>query len=123
MRRLTHLLVLGAFVLSCGGNWAVLQCVAWVSMIHEYSEMVPLTEAVGMTLSGKYPCAICKAIAEKKQSDNVKALTFEKFEKQFAPSLDYRPLRWAATTVDYPDLFTSLQSGLILLPPRRPARS
>ncbi len=83
MRRVTLLVVLGAFIFSCGGQWAVLQGVAWANMIREYSEMVPLSQAVQMTFSGQYPCAICKAIAEKKVQDNVKIVALFKYEKQF----------------------------------------
>ena len=87
MRRLTHTIVLAAFVFSCGGQWYVLQGIAWVKMLHDYSQMVPLTEAVSMTFSGQYPCAICKAIAEKKQSDDGKILSFDKYEKKFIPPI------------------------------------
>jgi len=83
MRRLTCAIILAAFVFSCGGNWAVLQGVAWANMIREYSQMVPFTQAVQMTFSGEYPCAICKAIAEKKSSEQQKALALEKYEKKF----------------------------------------
>ena len=83
MRRLTHLIVLVAFVFSYGGQWGVLQCFAWANMIRDYSQMVPLTQAVQMTFSGEYPCPICKAIAEKKSSEQQKALTLEKYEKKF----------------------------------------
>jgi hypothetical protein len=85
MRRLTHIIVLAAFVFSCGGQWYVLQGIAWVNMIREYSQMVPLIQAVQMTLSGQYPCALCKAIAEKKQSENEKICSLEKYDKKFFP--------------------------------------
>jgi hypothetical protein len=83
MRRLTHVIVLAAFVFSCGGQWYALQCVAWANMIREYSEMVPVTQAVQMTFSGQYPCAICKAIAERKNSEQQKSLALEKYDKKF----------------------------------------
>ncbi|MEI9999803.1 MAG: hypothetical protein WDO13_11940 [Verrucomicrobiota bacterium] len=83
MRRLTHLVVLAAFLLSSGGNWAVFQAVAWGNMIREYSEMVPLSQAVEMTFSGKYPCALCKLIAEKKTAEQQKTLALDKLAKTF----------------------------------------
>jgi len=83
MRRLTHLVVLGAFVFSCGGQWAALQVLAWGNMIREYSQMVPLTQAVEMTFSGQYPCPICKAIAERKNAEQQKEMTLAKYDKQF----------------------------------------
>src|SRR5258708_38424652 len=86
MRRLTLFVVLVAFTFSCGGQWPVLQGVAWANMIREYSEMVPLTQAVEMTFSGQYPCELCKMIAEKKQSENTKIATlFQHEKKQVSP--------------------------------------
>src|SRR5271155_1916960 len=87
MRRLTHFIVLAAFIFSCGGQWYALQCIAWVKMISDYSQMVPLSQAVSMTFSGQYPCAICKALAEKKNSENQKLLDVDKHApKFFAPA-------------------------------------
>jgi hypothetical protein len=87
MRRLTHLVVLVAFVFSCGGPWYLFQCAAWVKMIHDFAQTVPLTEAVSMTFSGQYPCEICKAIAEKNQSANDKIFSLEKYDKNFCLSI------------------------------------
>lgn len=55
-------------------------------MIREYSYMVPLGEAVHMTFSGKYPCPMCKAIAEKKRSDDNKIATLFSHEKKLFPA-------------------------------------
>jgi hypothetical protein len=82
MRRLTLLLVLVAFTFSCGGQWYVLQCLAWTNMIREYSQMVPLSQAVEMTFSGQYPCELCKIIAQKEQSQNLKIAALHKQEKK-----------------------------------------
>ncbi len=87
MRRLTLLTVLVAFICSCGGQWPILQCVAWVNMIREYSEVVPLSDAVKMTFSGEYPCEMCKAIAETERCDTGKVFTFEKHQKKLSPQI------------------------------------
>lgn len=107
MRRLTCVIILAAFVFSSGGNWAVLQGLAWANMIREYAQMVPLKEAVRMTLSGEYPCAICKAIAEKKNSEQQKVVTLQKYEKLFplpvaglALALKISPLEYPAFAAD-----------------------
>ncbi len=123
MRRLTHLIVLTAFVFSCGGQWYVLQSIAWVKMLHDYSQMVPFTEAVSMTFSGQYPCAICKAIAEKKQSENDKICSLEKFEKKFFPPVSITLVRPTAVSFQYTDYLNSLQarSEAPPTPPPRPA--
>lgn len=101
MRRLTHIIVLAAFVFSCGGQWYVLQGVAWVKMLHDYSQMVPFTEAVSMTFSGQYPCEICKALAEKNQAENDKICSLDKFEKKLFPSVALSPAKPNATAVHY----------------------
>jgi hypothetical protein len=82
MRRFTLFVVLVAFTFSSGAQWPVLQCVAWANMIREYSEMVPLGQAVKMTFSGQYPCDLCKAITEKKQEENAKFVSSLKHEKK-----------------------------------------
>lgn len=52
-----------------GGHWAVLQSIAWVQMVTEYSQYVSVSKAVEMTLSGEAPCAMCKKIAEAKHKE------------------------------------------------------
>lgn len=121
MRRLTHLFVLAAFIFSCGGHWYVLQCVAWVNMVREYSQIVPLTEAVTMTFSGKYPCALCQAIAEKKTSENAKIFAFEKYDKKFFPPVAGTPVVPSAS----PLFYASFSSHLVTrseAPPTPPPR-
>jgi hypothetical protein len=110
MRRLTHIIVLAAFVFSCGGQWYVLQCVAWVKMLHDYSQMVPFAQAVGMTFSGQYPCEICKAIAEKKQAENDKICSLEKYDKKFLPPVAIAPAPPNATPFQYADYLSFLQA-------------
>jgi hypothetical protein len=87
MRRLTHIIVLAAFVFSCGGEWYVLQGVAWIKMVCDYSQMAPFSQAVCMTFSGNYPCAICKALAQKKQAEQDKLCSLDKVDKKFLPPI------------------------------------
>jgi hypothetical protein len=110
MRRLTHFIVLAAFVFSCGGQWYALQCVAWVKMLHDYSQMVPFTEAVSMTFSGQYPCAICKAIADKNQAENDKIVSFQKYDKKYFPPVAVAPPRPDAVAFQYASSLNSLQA-------------
>ena len=89
----------------------MLQGVAWIGMIHEYSQEVPLMEAVSMTLSGKYPCAMCKAIAERKQSEKDKAVAVEKYEKKFlSTGAAVAGVNLMPSPIDYLDYRNSLQS-------------
>jgi hypothetical protein len=123
MRRLTHFIVLVAFVFSCGGQWGVLQAIAWAHMIRDYSEMVPLAQAVQMTFSGDYPCPICKAIAERKSSEQQKSLALEKYEKKFPLPIVVALSGPKVATFQYapfPVLFSS-RADSPPTPPPRPA--
>lgn len=122
MRRLTHIIMLAAFVFSCGGEWYVLQAVAWVKMLHDYSQVVPFTEAVTMTFSGEYPCEICKALEEKKQSDDDNFCSLEKFEKKFFPPIAFELVSPTSTSFEYGKFVNSL-SVRAETPPTPPPRS
>jgi hypothetical protein len=100
-RRVALVCVLFAFLLNCGGHWYVLQGVAWVNMIRDYSQMVPLAQAVAMTISGKYPCPMCKAIAEERQTENAKFCSFSKELKKISACDDVRVLEPTARPVTY----------------------
>jgi hypothetical protein len=122
MKRLTHLFVLAAFIFSCGGQWYALQCVAWAKMIHDYAQMVPITEAVSMTFSGKYPCAMCQAITEKKASERDKTFALEKYDKKFFPPIAVA----AAVPLPAPLLYLKFSVHLLTRtesPPTPPPRS
>jgi hypothetical protein len=121
MRRLTHIIVLAAFVFSCGGQWYALQCVAWVNMLHDYAQLVPLSEAVSMTFSGQYPCEICKVIAEKKSSEQQKSLAFGKYQKEFLPPIAIAILPPSDSPFQYRTRVTFFQSRTET-PPTPPPR-
>jgi hypothetical protein len=115
------MIVLAAFIFSCGGQWYVLQGIAWANMIREYSQMVPLDQAIQMTFSGQYPCAICKAIAEKKQTENDKACSFDKHEKKFFSSIEIAVANPCDASFLYPDFTNSFRSRTEI-PPTPPPR-
>jgi len=103
MRRLVQITVLAAFVFSCGGHWYVLQAVAWVNMIRDFSHMVPFTEAVSMTFSGKYPCEYCQLIEKKKQDSANQSCAIKKYDKKFSPAFSLAVRAVTASPCNYPD--------------------
>jgi hypothetical protein len=122
MRRCAIVLVLVAFVFSSGGEWSLAQCVAWANMIREYSQTESLGEAMQMTFSGEHPCAMCKAIAEKKQHDNGKAFVIAKPEKPlFSPAFALKPRELAGTPTFYVSRETFLRTRAEA-PPTPPPR-
>ena len=82
--RLSKWLVVLTLTLSLGGQWALLQSVAWTTMIAaNLSANDSLTEAVSKTFDGEHPCPLCKAIkAGKKSEQKSEAVTptLKKFE-------------------------------------------
>lgn len=69
IRRLGCAMMALALFLIAGGHWAMLQGVAWATMVHDFSRNGSLTQAVGKTFDGKHPCAMCKKIAKSKISE------------------------------------------------------
>ena len=62
-----------ALSFTLGAHWAVLQTVAWTSMVVNYSRTTTLSEAVSRTFDGKHLCKLCKLVkagrGEEKQSE------------------------------------------------------
>jgi hypothetical protein len=67
--RFSRWLVVGALFLAIGGHWALLQTMAWASMIVDYSRTEALTVAVEKTFDGQHPCAICNVIQKGRHSE------------------------------------------------------
>lgn len=55
--------------LSLGLHWTVLQSVAWVTMLVNYSAETTFTDAVAKTFDGHHPCKLCIAVAEGKKTE------------------------------------------------------
>jgi hypothetical protein len=62
----------------CGGQWLVLQSVAWTGMLIKYSQQDGLAQAVAETFDGDHPCDICKGIQREKATDEEENVPIEK---------------------------------------------
>jgi len=81
-RRLIGCIVMtAALFLSAGGHLALLQGVAWATMIWDYARTGSVTAAVEKTFDGKHPCPLCKKIAAQRSHDE-KAPVTVKTEKK-----------------------------------------
>ncbi|HXT39426.1 MAG TPA: hypothetical protein VN887_05335 [Candidatus Angelobacter sp.] len=67
--RLLRGLAVVALTFALGGHWALLQSVAWVTMVAGYSQAGPFKEALVNTFDGKHPCPICRFVAREKKSE------------------------------------------------------
>jgi len=53
-----------------GALWDAVQAFAWVRMIQEYSQFMPLARAIQITFDGSAPCDICNLVTEAKQQES-----------------------------------------------------
>lgn len=58
-RKLSIACLLCAWVCANGVVWNVVQVVAWTKMVHDYSQVMPLAQALKVTFSGEAPCDLC----------------------------------------------------------------
>jgi hypothetical protein len=70
-RRIGLLFVALAFFSIAGGQWAVVQSVAWAEMLRDYSQRTgSLTAAVEQTFDGQHPCELCRQIQTAKSQQH-----------------------------------------------------
>lgn len=95
-----------ALFLVAGGHWAMLQGVAWASMVKDFSKTGSLTEAVSKTFDGKHPCPMCKKIASARTGQEKAPVTVkaEKKAEVFVASSSEIVPRPVAAPFDYPPL-------------------
>lgn len=67
--RLIKWLAVVTLTFALGSHWAILQSVAWVTMVAGYSQTAPLNVALAKTFDGKHPCPLCKFVAKGKNSE------------------------------------------------------
>ena len=75
-RLMTVVMALALFLVA-GGHWAMLQGVAWATMVRDFSKTGSLTEAVGKTFDGKHPCAMCKKLTNARASEEKAPVTLK----------------------------------------------
>lgn len=80
-RLLGCIVMMAALFLSAGGHLALLQGVAWATMIRDYSHAGSMTAAVEKTFDGKHPCPLCQKIAAERSHEQ-KAPAAVKAEKK-----------------------------------------
>ncbi len=100
-KRLGQVALIFAVLAATGTHWAVLQSVAWTTMLANNLGTKSLQVAVGETFDGKHPCSLCKQISKGKQSEkkSPSRLEWQKLEFSytaqthiFTPPTDYREL-------------------------------
>jgi hypothetical protein len=75
-----------ALVAMLGAHWALLQTVAWTTMLADNLCNQNIKEAVTETFDGNHPCDLCKAIAAGKQSEKKTVFSFQSQKLEFPPA-------------------------------------
>jgi hypothetical protein len=81
--RLGKLIVVISLVATLGAHWALLQTVAWTTMLADNLRTHSFSESVAHTFDGKYPCPICRAIAAGKKSEKKNEFTLQTQKLEF----------------------------------------
>lgn len=53
-----------ALFLTTGGHLALLQGIAWTTMVRDFAKTESLGAALEKTFDGKHPCSLCKKISQ-----------------------------------------------------------
>ncbi|MGH7976949.1 MAG: hypothetical protein ACREC8_09835 [Limisphaerales bacterium] len=119
--RLGKMSVVFALVAMIGAQWALLQTVAWTTMLADHLCTQSVTEAVAQTFDGKHPCELCKAIAAGKQSEKKNAFTLQTQKLEFPPAKENFVLI-APTQFELLPAANSFAKSLTQKPPVPPPR-
>lgn len=118
-------IILGMMCLSLGLHWAVIQGVAWTTMLVGYSQSDGLIQAVAKTFDGQHPCPLCEAVEEGSRNTGGKdaakgGLSLKKFEALVANTVRIVPP--AGRRLTYPTLIQKA-SARTRPPPEGPPRA
>jgi len=91
--RLGHFLLIVTLLAATNTYWAVLQSVAWTTMLADNLQRVSFAQAVTRTFDGKHPCCLCKAIAAARKSEKKNGFPLP------APKLEFPPLQQSSILI------------------------
>lgn len=119
--RFSKFLVVVALVATTGLHWAVLQSVAWTTMLANNLRTQSLAEAVTHTFDGRHPCCLCKTIAAAKRSGKKTEFILQIPKIEFPPLPDNMVLA-APSRFQLLPLTNSSAESLAVRPPTPPPR-
>src|SRR5579862_4747213 len=83
--RPAKLLVVLLLVTTLGMHWALLQTLAWTTMMAENLQTTSFSEALAKTFDGKHPCCLCKVVKAGENSEQKKEFSVTAFKPEFPP--------------------------------------
>ncbi|HWY32817.1 MAG TPA: hypothetical protein VNX46_18780 [Candidatus Acidoferrum sp.] len=122
LRRIGKVFVVAALVLTTGLHWAMLQTVAWTTMLADNLCKQSLTEAVSQTFDGQHLCPLCRAIAAGKKAEQNSKAVVSKLKMEYPPVAEKFALIVAPTPVSALSLDGLSARSSFLKPPSPPPR-
>ena len=119
--RFGKILVVFALVTTLGLHLALLQTVAWTTMLANNLRTHSLSESVTRTFDGQYPCPLCRAIAAAKKSEQKNEFTLQKQRLEFPPAKENFVLIAPTQFEGFPPVNSSAKS-VLQKPPTPPPR-
>lgn len=83
--RIGKIVLVLSLVALLGAHWALLQTVAWTTMLAGNLQAHSLSESMIRTFDGQHPCCLCKAIAAGKQSEKKTDYSLQSQKLEFPP--------------------------------------
>jgi hypothetical protein len=120
--RLGHVFLVIALLGATGGHWAVLQTVAWATMLADNLQTESVATAITKTFDGENPCRMCNQISEGKKAEQQTEVPLQIKKLEF---IAQRPAIIFAAPTQFtlaPELIDFL-SGHLPRPPVPPPRS
>ncbi len=75
--RIMTLMMALALFMAIGGPLALLQGVAWVGMVHDFSKTGTLSQAIAKTFDGHHLCPLCKKIVRARAIEEKTPITMK----------------------------------------------
>ena len=118
--RLGKVLVIFTFVAALNAHWALLQTVAWTTMLAGNLHSCSLYDAMARTFDGQHPCPLCKAIDAARKSEQKNQIVLVTQKLDFLP-VPGRLILTAPTPVEIPspDTFAAFIPQKPPVPPPR----
>ena len=124
--RASQYLLIGTLIVSMGGHLAMLQTIAWGSMLVDFSSKGSFTEAMEKTFDGEHPCCMCKAVKKSKSEDEKKPLVKSEVKMEVALPAPIklpfpRSIELAFCVTEYAGTYDAVYLAAPMQPPREEA--
>lgn len=119
------MLLVAMLIVSMGGHLALVQTVAWGTMLMDFSSKeASFSEAVGKTFDGEHPCELCKVVKKSKESEDKKPLLKAEMKMEITlPAPVKVPFPKSTDAVFLTSSFTADFTEVYLAVPMQPPRA